>query len=82
MARYSADERVDASALRSYSGTVLRGSLHTGLSQVVTVGCQILSVIVLSRLLTANDFGLIAMVGPVVAFLALFKEMGLLQAVV
>ena len=82
MPAYDADERVDGSALASYGRTVMRGSLHTGLAQAVTIGCQILSVLILSRLLDAGDFGLVAMVGPVVAFVALFKEMGLLQAVV
>lgn len=82
MALYDPDDKVDALALQSFGGTVLRGSLHTALSQGVTVGCQIASVIVLSRLLTATDFGLVAMVGPIIALLSMFKEMGLLQAVV
>lgn len=76
------EEIVETVARDSYSGTVMRGSLYTALSQGVTVGCQIGSVIILSRLLTATDFGLIAMIGPVIAFLSMFKEMGLLQAVI
>ncbi|MFO6464233.1 lipopolysaccharide biosynthesis protein [Jannaschia sp. KMU-145] len=82
MPLYDPNGTVDASALSSFSGTVLRGSLHTGLSQVVTVGCQVLSVIVLSRLLGAGDFGLVAMVGPVIVLVSIFKELGLMQAIV
>ncbi|MEM9474830.1 MAG: lipopolysaccharide biosynthesis protein [Pseudomonadota bacterium] len=78
----AADEIVETNAPDSFSGVVLRGSLHIGLSQAVGVGCMIGSVIVLSRFLTAYDFGLIAMVGPVLAFLAMFRDLGLLQAVI
>ncbi|MEM1428899.1 MAG: lipopolysaccharide biosynthesis protein [Pseudomonadota bacterium] len=76
------NEIVETARQASYRGTVMRGSFHTALSQVVTVGCQIGSVLILSRLLTARDFGLIAMIGPIIAFLSMFKEMGLLQAVI
>lgn len=82
MTQRKPDETVETVAHDSYSGTVMRGSMYTVLSQGVTVGCQIGSVILLSRLLTATDFGLIAMIGPVIAFLSMFKEMGLLQAVI
>lgn len=82
MTQRKSDETVETVAHDSYGGTVMRGSFYTALSQGVTVGCQIGSVIILSRLLTAMDFGLIAMIGPVIAFLSMFKEMGLLQAVI
>ncbi|WP_422073719.1 lipopolysaccharide biosynthesis protein [Tranquillimonas rosea] len=82
MSKRDPDETVETSAQGSYGGTVVRGSFHTALSQLVTVGCQIGSVIILSRLLEASDFGLVAMIGPVIAFLSMFKEMGLLQAVI
>lgn len=82
MSTHASDALVETSAQKSYGGTVVRGSLHTGLGQVVTVLCQMGSVILLSRLLQASDFGLVAMIGPVIAFLSMFKEMGLLQAVV
>lgn len=77
-----ADEIVETNAPDSFSGMVLRGSFHIGLSQAVGVGCMIASVIVLSRLLTAHDFGLIAMIGPVMVFLGMFRDLGLLQAVI
>jgi len=82
MTQREPQEIVETVAHESYGSTVVRGSLFTALSQGVMVGCQIGSVIILSRLLTATDFGLIAMIGPVIAFLSMFKEMGLLQAVI
>jgi PST family polysaccharide transporter len=72
MPQRKSHEVVETVAHDSYSGTVMKGSLYTMLSQVVTVVCQIGSVILLSRLLTATDFGLIAMVGPIIAFLSMF----------
>lgn len=82
MAQRGLHEAVETVAHDSYKGTVLQGSFYTGLSQGVTVGCQIASVLILSRLLMPTDFGRIAMIGPVIAFLSMFKEMGLLQAVI
>lgn len=64
------------------STTVARGASFTGAAQVVKLGCQILSVIILSRLLQPSDFGIVAMVAPVMAFVGLFQDMGLTQATV
>ncbi|MEJ6395917.1 lipopolysaccharide biosynthesis protein [Gymnodinialimonas sp. 2305UL16-5] len=82
MTKWKPDDIVETTREVSYGGAVMRGSFHTALSQMVTVGCQIASILILSRLLAARDFGLIAMIGPVIALVAMFKEMGLLQAVV
>ena len=65
-----------------FGKVALRGSIVTGISQVVKIGLQFLSVIVLARLLAPEDFGLVAAVGPIVAFVALFQNLGLQQAVV
>lgn len=46
------------------------------------LGCQIISVIVLSRLLQPSDFGIVAMAAPVIAFVGLFQDLGLTQATV
>jgi PST family polysaccharide transporter len=54
----------------------------TGGAQAIKLGLQIVSVIVLSRLLTPDDFGLVAMAGPVLAFMAMFQSLGLTQATV
>lgn len=65
-----------------FGKVALRGSIVTGISQVVKIGLQFVSVVVLARLLVPEDFGLIASVGPIVAFVALFQNLGLQQAVV
>lgn len=75
-------ELVESVARASYGGSAMRGSLYAGLGQAVAVACQIGSVLILSRLLVPADFGMVAMIGPVIAFLTIFQEMGLLQAVI
>jgi O-antigen/teichoic acid export membrane protein len=51
-------------------------------AQSIKIGVQFLSVIALARLLVPEDFGLVASVSPIVAFVALFQNLGLQQAVV
>jgi PST family polysaccharide transporter len=65
-----------------FGKVALRGSIVTGVSQVARIGVQFVSVAVLARLLAPQDFGLVAAVGPVVAFVGLFQNLGLQQAVV
>lgn len=62
--------------------SVGRGAVATGGAQAVKLGCQIVSVIVLSRLLQPGDFGIVAMTAPVIAFVGLFQDLGLTQATV
>jgi PST family polysaccharide transporter len=62
--------------------SVKRGAVATGGAQIVKLACQIISVIVLSRLLQPEDFGIVAMAAPVAAFVGLFLDMGLTQATV
>jgi PST family polysaccharide transporter len=66
----------------SLSQVAIRGAWFTGVAQIIRVAVQIGSVIILARLLSPADFGIIAMVTPIVAFVGLFQEMGLSQAVV
>lgn len=61
---------------------VKRGVITTGLAQALKLVMQLCSVAVLSRLLTPSDFGLLAMAGPIVAFLAMFQNLGLTQLTV
>ncbi|MFC0200822.1 oligosaccharide flippase family protein [Paracoccus rhizosphaerae] len=67
---------------QSLGRSVSRGAAVTGGAQIVKLGCQITSVIVLSRLLQPEDFGIVAMAAPVVALVGLFQDMGLTQATV
>lgn len=62
--------------------SVGRGAVATASAQAVKVATQVLSVIVLSRLLSPQDFGIVAMCAPVLAFIALFQDFGLTQATV
>ncbi|MGN6584983.1 MAG: lipopolysaccharide biosynthesis protein [Rhizobiaceae bacterium] len=65
-----------------FGKVAVRGSLVTGVSQGIKIGLQFLSVVVMARLLLPEDFGLVAAVGPIVAFVALFQNLGLQQAIV
>ena len=74
---YSFDPPTDGLRQRATGGIV-----KTGLSQGVRLLVQFASVVLLSRLLLPAEFGLVAMAAPVVAFAALFQDLGLSQAVV
>jgi hypothetical protein len=56
-----------------FKDTVIRGSLATGLSQGGAMGLTIISAVVLARLLTPDDFGLVGMVSVFINFLFIFK---------
>ena len=66
----------------NYRRTASRGAYAAGMQQAVRISLQILSTVILSRLLTPEDFGVYAMVTPIAAFVALFQDMGLQQAVI
>lgn len=68
-----------AGSLRRSAG---RGALATGGAQGVRLACQFASVIVLSRLLVPEDFGIVAMAGPVLWFVGMFQDLGLMQATI
>lgn len=57
--------------------SVLGGARVTLISQWIRAALQILSFIILSRLLPPEDFGLIAMVAVVVGLAAIFADLGL-----
>jgi polysaccharide transporter, PST family len=52
-----------------------------GTAQAVRVAVQFVSVIVMSRLLTPMDFGVMAMISPLIAFVMLLQGMGLASAI-
>lgn len=65
------------------SGKHLRsGVLNTGVIQVIKVLCSFASVVLLSRLLPPSDFGVVAMVTPIIYFVSLFQSLGLNQATI
>lgn len=66
----------------NYRQAASRGAYAAGMQQVVRISLQILSAVVLSRLLKPEDFGVYAMVTPIATFVGLFQDMGLQQAVI
>lgn len=65
-----------------FRGRSINGMAQIGLSQGLKIVIQFVSVIALSRLLKPGDFGLVAMVAPLSAFVVMFQDLGLTQAVV
>jgi len=59
-----------------------QGLAATGLAQMVRLAVQTTSVIVLSRLLTPADFGIIAVTVPIFTLVALLQDLGLSEATV
>lgn len=59
-----------------------RGATLLGLSQAVKILTMLASTVVVVRLLTPTDYGVIAMVAPVASFILIFQSLGLGQAVV
>lgn len=70
--------KLDAKGLKRAS---MHGSMLFGSAQVFRVLLQLCSQIVLARLLFPSDFGLVAMVSPVIAFVSIFS-VGFGEAVV
>jgi O-antigen/teichoic acid export membrane protein len=62
--------------------TVVKGSLALILSQGFSFGLSMVNTLVLARLLTPADFGIIGMVTVVINFIALFKDAGLSTATI
>lgn len=59
-----------------------RGALVTVSAQLIKIGLQVGGVVVLARILTPSDYGLIAMVATVVGFAEIFRELGLSAAAI
>lgn len=60
----------------------LRGGGITLVSQAATVALQLVSTVVLARMLTPDDYGVLGMVLSFVALAALFKDLGLSSAAI
>jgi PST family polysaccharide transporter len=60
----------------------VRGGAVTIIAQIIKQALSICSIVILARLLTPHDFGLIAMVTAVTGFALVFKDMGLSMATV
>jgi len=67
---------------RDLAGKSVRGGMTTMTAQAAQFVLQLAGTMVLARLLTPNDYGLIGMVMVVVHFAAMFKDAGLAMATV
>jgi PST family polysaccharide transporter len=66
--------------LKNLSGRAISGGFMTAIAQTFRFGIYMASTLVLARLLSKEDFGLVAMVGTLTSFLRLFREAGLSNA--
>lgn len=57
-------------------------AVFLGVTQVVRLVLTLLSTIVISRLLSPDDYGVMAMAAPVVGFIVLFQDLGLSSATI
>lgn len=60
-----------------FAATAARGALHTGVWQVVRIGLNFVSVILLARLLGPEQIGLVSMVLAVIGIGTILKDFGL-----
>ncbi|MCK9460552.1 MAG: MOP flippase family protein [Proteobacteria bacterium] len=58
------------------------GVRWTALSSVVKLGLQLVQMVILARLLAPSDFGLMAIVASVMAFLQIFADAGVSNAII
>ena len=63
-------------------GRTIRGGMITISAQAIKFVVNIISTVALARLLSAGEFGLVAMVQPITSFIGLFKDLGLSIATV
>ncbi len=68
--------------MHQLKGKAIRGGVARLLSQVATTGIRLLYLAVLARLLSPNDFGLVAMATVVTGFLERFTHAGLSSATI
>ncbi len=63
-------------------GTAARGLAFTGVAQVIRLAVGLGANVLLARLLLPQDFGIVAMVAPIVAFATLLQDLGFSQLVI
>jgi PST family polysaccharide transporter len=78
----SADGTDDQIRREPLGGTAMRGAVISGVSQGIKVLVGLASIVFVARLISPAEYGIIAMVAPVTAFVLLFQNLGLNQAVV
>src|SRR5579883_2278107 len=79
---YSKDHFATDHLLPNLKGRALSSGFVTGVAQAANFALNLVSIAVLARLLTPNDFGLVAMVTTITGFLRIFNDAGLSTATV
>ncbi|MBO9602033.1 MAG: lipopolysaccharide biosynthesis protein [Novosphingobium sp.] len=59
-----------------------RGSVFMGAAQAVQFASSMISLLIVARLLSPDDYGVVAMCTPITAFLLLFQDFGLSSATI
>ena len=77
----SLDEASSAESLNRRERSVRSGAI-TLIDQALSSGVSLASVIILARLLTPEDYGIVAMVTAITGFANLFKDLGLSTATI
>jgi PST family polysaccharide transporter len=78
----AATRRADDGALPDLKQRTAKAALISSVCQVTSLALRAGSLMILSRLLTPTDFGLVGMVTAITGFMALFKDAGLSDAAV
>ena len=58
------------------------GAVYIGIAQFAKIAATVISTIIVARILSPGDYGVIAMAAPVLGFILLFQDLGLSQATV
>lgn len=66
----------------SFGRRAARGAVYSAAAQGARIGFTILSTIVVARLLTPADYGVIAMAAPITGFILLFQNLGFNHALI
>jgi len=67
---------------QAFGRTAVHGAVYSGIAQIFKVLITLASTIVLARILSPSDYGVIAMTTPIANFIGIFQNFGLNQAVV
>lgn len=67
---------------RSLGESAFRGAAVTGFGQALRISLQVLSVVLLARLLSPEDYGLLAMVTAIIGIGEVFRDFGLSSAAI
>ncbi len=61
----------------AFGKTAASGATWLGSAQIVRIGLTFLSTAIIARVLAPDDYGVIAMVGPILALIVMFQDLGL-----